>query len=139
MSKRQTKCVVLLGLATILVGICIWQVTKGWTPDRARRAANADVPLGSNAAQATSWLQANGFTVINSGSTDGLRYFETRDHISLMGATDFVYGYAPNPNVGPFCEGRITVFFFLTTRIGSLKHMCKQQYLASRQFDGSTH
>jgi hypothetical protein len=102
----------LLGLALLLGGTLAWQATKGWTPSKVDRTARAAVPLGSTAAEATAWLQANGFTDIESGSTTGLEYFETRDGVSLMGATAYVCGDAPNPNVDLLFDGTITVFFF---------------------------
>jgi hypothetical protein len=95
-----------------LGGILALQANKGWTPSKVDRAARAAVPLGSTAVEATAWLKAKGITDIDSGSTEGLEYLESRDGVSLMGATTCVYGDAPNPNVDLLCDGTITVFFF---------------------------
>lgn len=102
------------GCAVAMLIVVVYASLRGWTPGKVERLVNQQLPTGSNRATIEAFLDARGWPRSYGGPENAV-YAEwaglnAKDVSRVAGV---VFGEVPDPNVGPFDTGSITVLFFL--------------------------
>ena len=111
-AKRLIPWIVVGCIVALIAGYSYASV-RGWTQAKVERAVNQALPPGCDRVQIEAFLDARGWRHRYSQEGMWLRFYGGRAGLRGDRIEAMIHAEVPDPNVGPFGEGSITVFFFL--------------------------